>query len=181
DERNIRLAILVQRRRHADDDGPDFLDTVEIGRGREPSGLDHISNGLRRDVFDVAAALVQRIDLGLVYIQAQDRDARSCELKRQGQAHVTQADNCDTHSFVIHIKQSSINHPKLLQPSDVSSVQPTAPPLLRQEAIQCNPFQCVTNSVQSDFRGKAKKTVDRTAEAALISPGWIEKEKAESG
>jgi len=28
---------------------------------------------------------------------------------------------------------------------------------------------------------KAKKTVDRTAEAALISPGWIEKEKAESG
>ena len=73
DEGNVRLAIFVQRRRHADDDRLDFLDAAEIGGGNEPAGLHRLGNGLGGNMFDVTPPLVERVHFGRVNIQAQDR------------------------------------------------------------------------------------------------------------
>ena len=78
---NIRLAVLVERRGHADDDGLDLLDAAEVGGGGEGSALHLLFDGGSLDMLDVAPAGVAVLDLGRIDVQAEDVHARAGELK----------------------------------------------------------------------------------------------------
>ena len=78
---NVRFAVLVQRRRHADDHGLHFPDALKVRGGGKAAGLDRLGDGGRFDVFDVALPLVEGGDLGRINVQPQNTDARAGELE----------------------------------------------------------------------------------------------------
>ncbi len=94
---NVRLAVLVQRRRHTEDHGLDFADAAEVRRRRKGAASRLLRDVGAVNVFDGAAAGVAVVDLGGVVIQAEDPDAGTGELQRERQADVAQADDSDIH------------------------------------------------------------------------------------
>jgi hypothetical protein len=94
---DVGLAILVQRRGDADDDGIDFLDAGEIGRGLQATGGDFFADGVVGDVFDVGFSPVTSGDLLVVDVEAENGGAGTGELEAQGEADVTEADDGNVH------------------------------------------------------------------------------------
>ena len=80
DERNIRLAVFVERRGHANDDRFDFPDAAEIAGRGEPARLHRLGNGFRGNVLDIAATAIQQFHLGRINVQTKNRDSRPREL-----------------------------------------------------------------------------------------------------
>ena len=71
DKAHIRLAILVQRRRHTKDQGITFTDTAEIGRGLE-TACTGLSNFGLRNMFDIALPGIKLVNLDIIDIDTQD-------------------------------------------------------------------------------------------------------------
>ena len=90
---HVGLALLGQRRGHADDDAVGLAQTVEIGGRGEQTRRDHLTDGLRGDVLDVTFALREGLDLAGVHVEAQHLHAAPRELSDQRQAHVSQPDD----------------------------------------------------------------------------------------
>ncbi len=80
---NIRLAILVQRSGHADDDRVDFANAGEIAARDKPSGIVFRGDRFALDVLDVAATAVERFDFGGIYVETDHGGAAMSELQRQ--------------------------------------------------------------------------------------------------
>src|SRR5262249_10660517 len=102
---NIRLPILVQRRRNTDNYRADLANSAEIRAGGERAGARRLDHGFGRDVLYVAPALIQRIDLRRINVQSQHCHSAPGELKRQWQAHITQPDYCYFHA--VHLDSNS--------------------------------------------------------------------------
>src|SRR5439155_22362270 len=94
---NVRIAVLVPRRGHADDDGLAFAHAREIRGGGEAFFADEFLDGLGPDVLDVTAPGIDRLDFGCVNVQTQNVHAAARELQAQRQANVTQTDDGDFH------------------------------------------------------------------------------------
>ena len=92
-EADVGLAHLVQRRRHADNNGVDFLEFIEIAGRPEPSGLDIVADNAGGDVLDVALAGIEFFDFSGVDVEAQHLEFAGTELAHQGQPDVAQPDN----------------------------------------------------------------------------------------
>src|SRR5258706_15736646 len=95
---NVWFTILVERRRHADDYGLDFLDLAEIARSVEAARFDLLYDGATLNMLDVALAGVAGLDLGRIDIQAKHPRAASGELQRQRQTDISQSNNGDFHA-----------------------------------------------------------------------------------
>ena len=67
--------MLAQRGRHADQDGVGLGQPGEVGRGLEPAAVAQGRDALRGDVADVALAGLEAVDLGLVDVEPEDREA----------------------------------------------------------------------------------------------------------
>jgi hypothetical protein len=93
---NIRLPILVERRRDANEDRIDLFDADEVGRGGETAAGPLLLDDGTVNVADVAAAGVAGVNLGGVDIKADDVDAGSCELQAEGQPDVAEANHSQT-------------------------------------------------------------------------------------
>ena len=92
---DVRLAVLVQRRGHADDDGLDIGADREVVGGAEVAAPDLLGDALGGDVLDVALAGVHGLHLAAIHVDARNIHPRTGELQAERQAHVTQANNGD--------------------------------------------------------------------------------------
>ena len=88
-ERNVRLPVFVERRRHADDHRLHFSDPAEIGRGDELSLIYHLPYSSFTDMSDVALSAVQQLNLFGIDINAQHRHTGAGELDRERQSYIT--------------------------------------------------------------------------------------------
>src|SRR5512133_3461354 len=94
DVTHVGLAILVERRRNADDDRVHLGNAGEIGGRREPMRARSLDLfGL--DSNDVGAAGVDRVDFALVDIEPSDGKLLLTEQQGEWQADVTKAYNAD--------------------------------------------------------------------------------------
>ena len=96
---NVRLAVFVQWRRHADDDRLHGLDFIEICRSRKAFGRELGLDGLAFDVLDVTLSLVQGIYFDRIDIQSEHFDSRPCELQRKRKPDITQPDDRNFHKW----------------------------------------------------------------------------------
>ena len=101
DQREVRLAVGVQRRRQADDVGVAVLRRGVVGRGADEALVDHGLERLAGDVLDVAAAGVDLVAARGHGLDADDLDAGLGEHHGQRQADVAQADDCDLHGELL--------------------------------------------------------------------------------
>ena len=76
---NIWLAVLVERCRHANDDRIDLVDPGEIRRRLKTICLDLIRNTLRRNMLNIAASLIQRVNFLRVHIESEDVNTASAQ------------------------------------------------------------------------------------------------------
>ncbi len=94
DDREVRLALLRQRRRERDQDRVGVAELVVVRRRADPPLLDERRERLGRDVLDVARALVDPVDDALLDVDQDDVVAGLCEDLRQRQADVARPDDC---------------------------------------------------------------------------------------
>ena len=97
DERQVGLAIGVQRRRQADDAGRAVLGGRVVGGGRKQALVDDRHQRLVGDVDDVRGAGLDGAATIGVGLDTDDLDARLGEGHCEGQADVAHADDCDLH------------------------------------------------------------------------------------
>ncbi len=95
DDREIRLALLRERRREGDEDRVRVAQDVVVGRRGEAALGDEIRKCLGRDVLDVAVAAPQALDALPVDVDEHDSPAGLGEHLRQGDADVARADDGD--------------------------------------------------------------------------------------
>ena len=91
----VGFAVLVQRRRQADQHRVDLPDLIPVGRRADQAGGGQGAQAVARDVLDVRPAGVDLVDLGLDRIEAEDRDSRLGERRRQRKPDVAQTDDPD--------------------------------------------------------------------------------------
>ena len=65
----------------------------------ETAGLEELGDGVGGNVFDIAAPLVDGVNLGGVHVQTEDGGAGACELEGEREADVTQTDDGDFHDL----------------------------------------------------------------------------------
>src|SRR5260221_9399833 len=94
---NIRLTILVQRRRHADNDGFDFFNACKIAGREQPAFGNFFLNRFAGDVLDIGLPTVDPFDLEWVNVQAKDMRSRLRKLKTEWKPDITQTDNRNFH------------------------------------------------------------------------------------
>ena len=94
---DVRFAILVQRRRDADDHRLDFADQREIARGAQTPARDLFGDGRFLDVLDVAASAVDGGHFRRIEIQPDHRHAIARELQGQRQPDITQTNDGNCH------------------------------------------------------------------------------------
>jgi hypothetical protein len=90
DVRQVRLAMLVERRGHADDHRVAGPQAAEIGAGLEALGLELRRNLGARNVPDVAFPARQRVDFRRVNIKPGGPKSLAREQQRQRQTHIAQ-------------------------------------------------------------------------------------------
>ena len=91
----VRLAVAVERGRHADDAGVDGADPREIRGRREAAVRDEIAEHLGVEVPDIGDAAGQLLDLAGIDVEAGAVKAIAGEGPRQGQADIAEADDAD--------------------------------------------------------------------------------------
>ena len=99
DEAQVRLAVGVEWRGHADDERIHLARAGEVGGGLEAlaaRGLDQVNC----QPFNVALPRIEHVDLARVDVKAKDLKAHLGKTKRQRQADVTQAIDADHSSLV---------------------------------------------------------------------------------
>ena len=99
DERQVRLAGLLQRRRDADADGVHAGERAEVRRRRERAGRDRRPHVVRRQVGEVGLAASDRGRLRLVGVQTDGFHAGPRDGDGQRQPHVAEADDPDARLF----------------------------------------------------------------------------------
>ena len=95
DDREIRLALLRQRRRQRDQDRVGVGDRVVIGGRCDETRIDVLLQLLRRNVPDMAFAAVQRSDRALLDVDEEDVLAGVREHVGERHADVARADDRD--------------------------------------------------------------------------------------
>src|SRR6267378_2038215 len=96
DVRHVRLAVRVQRRGHAHDQRVRLRGLAEVQGGAERLlRLRRPGDAIARDVLDVAVALLDRVNLPPIDVEADDREALLAEGQRQRQPYVTQPTDPD--------------------------------------------------------------------------------------
>ncbi len=91
----VRLVILVQGCRDADDDGVHLVN-LGVVRRRVEAGLLRFLNHLREDTNNVGAASVERGDFVCGNVEAVHAEALAREQQRQRQAHIAHANDAHT-------------------------------------------------------------------------------------
>ena len=81
-ERNVRLPVFVERRRHADDHRLNFFDSAEVSGSRKLPSIYHLPYSICTYVLDVALSAVQQLNLFGIDINAQHCHARTSKLDR---------------------------------------------------------------------------------------------------
>jgi hypothetical protein len=95
DEAHVRLAVAAERRRHAEDDRV-RLGQVRRVRGRqELRRLGEFAHEVLTEVLQVRLTPLQHVDLLLVDVVADDREAGAEERAQQRQADVAESDDAD--------------------------------------------------------------------------------------
>src|SRR5438874_11949236 len=103
-ERNIRLAVLVERRRHANDHRLHLFDPAEISRSGKFPSIHRLGDVRWGDVIDITLLIIQKLHLPGINIQAKDGYTRPSKLERQRQPHITETNNGYLHSvFIIFV------------------------------------------------------------------------------
>jgi hypothetical protein len=92
---DIGILGLGEGSRHADVDHVGLGERSVVAGGLEPSRVPYLLHLLRGDIFDVGGALVDDPDLVLIQLESGDPEPRLCELQRQGQPHVAEANDTD--------------------------------------------------------------------------------------
>ena len=90
---DVGLAVLVERRGHADDDGIHARADREVVRRAEMPAADLLGDAFGGDVLDVALAGVHGLDLAAVHVDARDIHARARKLQAERQPNVTQSND----------------------------------------------------------------------------------------
>ena len=95
DEREVGLAVLGERRRHADQDGVAGREAPEIRRHRGAPALEGVRDSARGNVTEKAFAAAERPDLGLIDIEPRHREAGPRGAQGGGEPDVTHAEDAD--------------------------------------------------------------------------------------
>ena len=110
DVRQVGIASLAQRCRHADVDGVDAAESREVRRRRKQAGIDRGLHLGRRHVADVRFAALDGGGPFRVDIEADRRHAGAGERDDQRQADVTETDHARTHVSRGNALQQGIGH-----------------------------------------------------------------------
>lgn len=94
---DVGLAILVEGRGDANDDGINFLDTGKVNGGGEAAGRDLLLDGRGFNVLDVGIAGIAGGDLFIIDVEPEDLGAGAGELQAERKPDVTQADDGNVH------------------------------------------------------------------------------------
>ena len=95
DEAHVRLQVMVERGRHADDHGIGLAQTAHVVAGLVDFLLPELADSLRGNVLDEGLAPVEHVNLGAVNVKPDRAQPRLGEEQRQRQAHVALADDPD--------------------------------------------------------------------------------------
>ncbi len=98
----VRVAAVVQRRRHADQQGVRLAQPPHVGGGHELAVGHVLGDPLGRNVLDVAAAGLELIDLGPINVEAHRLHTAGDEGADQRQADIAQADDAHLGSLVLN-------------------------------------------------------------------------------
>ena len=101
----VRREVLVERRRHAEDQGIRLAGAREVGGGIHQAGRHRLGERRAVDVLDVALSLEDAVDLGLVDVIADDLDPLLGVADHEGKADVAQADDADGGGLVLQFLQ----------------------------------------------------------------------------
>src|SRR5689334_24894681 len=91
DVTQIRIATLIERRRHADDDAVRFSQASEIGSRFELVVANELRKRGRIDVLDVALPSVELVHLGLVDVEPHTTEAGRSEGANKRQTDIPEA------------------------------------------------------------------------------------------
>src|SRR5690606_4603999 len=89
---HVRLAILVQRRRHTEDQGVTLGRAAKVRGGLESIGAS-LGDVIRRNMLDVALTSVELFNLGSVDIDAKHPKTDGIVSEHEGQTDVSQSDD----------------------------------------------------------------------------------------
>ncbi len=101
DELQIRATLLIQRRGHTDDDRIGLVQSARLARGFEAFGLGEGPEQVVAEVLEIGLSPMQRFDLCLIDIKAQDVQAGIMQGPRHGQADIPQPDDSDRRGLLI--------------------------------------------------------------------------------
>ena len=102
---DIRLLVFVERSRHADGDGVDFLDKRKVGSSGKLSGFHHVFQRVADDVADVVVPGVDGVNFFRLHVEADGFVAGLREFHRERQADVAEAHNADNGGLVLYFAQ----------------------------------------------------------------------------
>ena len=100
----VGFLMFPERRRHRDDDDIAIAELGEISRGFEPVALREIHDHLVTKVAEVILFGGDRVDLGLVDIEADDGHATSMEGVGERQPDVSESDHADHGGVVFDLR-----------------------------------------------------------------------------
>lgn len=95
DERQVRLAMRSQRRRHADDDGIRLGEASEVGGGFEPAFGAGTNDAVVADVLEWAVPVVDGGDPPRIDIEAEHAESALSGSQRQRQADIAETDHAE--------------------------------------------------------------------------------------
>ena len=110
----VRLAPLIERRGHADDDRVDFRQPRKIGGRAEMLGLHELLNFVLRNVLDVGLAAVQLFDFGRVGVKPGYAMPGFGKPQSQRQSHVSTPNNSDAELRALEVFRLAIGRHRCL-------------------------------------------------------------------
>ena len=135
---NIRLAILVQRRRHTNDDRLDLAHARKIRRSRQALCLHHFTNRCRINVFNVTTPGVDGLDLRPIHVQTDHFHSVSGKLQTQRQPHVSQSNNSYFHNSMLPTPRGRCPMPVVVQSQSSPETLPLRLSGLARDAPGCS-------------------------------------------
>src|SRR5688500_15388087 len=102
DVAQIRIAALVERRRHADDDAVSLGESPHVGGGLERVFGNELRDRRRIDVLDVTLAGFELVDLALVNIESQTAETRGRKRSNQRETDIAKANDTDARLLLLN-------------------------------------------------------------------------------
>ena len=104
----VRLAPLIQRRGHADDDRVHFREARKIGGRAKVLGLHELLNLRLRDMLDVRLPAVQLLDFYWVGVKSRDAVSGLGKPESQRKSHVSKPNNSNAELRALEVFRPSI-------------------------------------------------------------------------